>query len=155
MSTAAFQFTARQSSLVPQALLRNPLAKHQLLIRTFSLFVLATETTVTQQVSSRDKYLIPARGHKEVRSLTGHIMVTTRYSNQQGSDTNGDKILAGSNHPTTSGTYRRHCCVCGVCFPHTNRSGLNHTQNCTRLPIPYVVCWTGKHIKSEKHLQSF
>ena len=31
MSTAAFQFTARQSSLVPQALLRNPLAKHQLL----------------------------------------------------------------------------------------------------------------------------
>ena len=31
MSTAAFQFTARQSSLVPQALPRNPLAKHQLL----------------------------------------------------------------------------------------------------------------------------
>ena len=26
-----------------------------------------------------------ARGHKEVRRSTGHIMVTTRYSNQQGS----------------------------------------------------------------------
>ena len=28
----------------------------------------------------------PARGHKEVRKSTGHIMVTTRYSNQHGSE---------------------------------------------------------------------
>ena len=50
--------------------------------------VLATEeTTVTQQVSHR--HLLsnanPACGHKEVRRSTGHIMVTTRYSDQQGS----------------------------------------------------------------------
>ena len=45
--------------------------------------VLATEeTTATQQVSHR----APACGHKEVRRPTGHIiMVTIRYSDQQGS----------------------------------------------------------------------
>ena len=49
--------------------------------------VLATEeTTVTQQVSYRPiKCQYPACGHKEVRRSTGHIMVTTRYSDQQGS----------------------------------------------------------------------
>ena len=63
--------------------------------------VLATEeTTVTQQVSHRPVVVVvfftltdrastsnanPACGHKEVRRSTGHIMVTTRYSDQQGS----------------------------------------------------------------------
>ena len=48
--------------------------------------VLATEeTTVTQQVSHRPSNANPACGHKEVRRSTGHIMVTTRYSDQQGS----------------------------------------------------------------------
>ena len=48
--------------------------------------VLATEeTTVTQQVSHRPINANPACGHKEVRRSTGHIMVTTRYSDQQGS----------------------------------------------------------------------
>ena len=50
-------------------------------------FVLATgETTVTQQVSHRPiSNVNPACGHKEVPRSTGHIMVTTRYSDQQGS----------------------------------------------------------------------
>ena len=48
--------------------------------------VLATEeTTVTQPVSHRPINANPACGHKEVRRSTGHIMVTTRYSDQQGS----------------------------------------------------------------------
>ena len=48
--------------------------------------VLATEeTTVTQQVSHRPINVNPACGHKEVRRSTGHAMVTTRYSDQQGS----------------------------------------------------------------------
>ena len=42
--------------------------------------VLATEeTTVTQQVSLLSN-ANPACGHKEVRSSTKHIMVTTHYS---------------------------------------------------------------------------
>ena len=45
--------------------------------------VLSTEeTTVTQQVSHR---AIKCQSRKEVRRSTGHIMVTTRYSDQQGS----------------------------------------------------------------------
>ena len=36
----------------------------------------------------------------------------------------------------------RYCCCC--CFLHINRSGLNHTQKYTWLPIRYVVCWTEK-----------
>ena len=42
------------------------------------------------------------------------------------------------------------CCCC--CFLHINRSGLNHTQSYTWLPIRYVVCWTEK--RSEEHLPS-
>ena len=46
--------------------------------------VLATkETTVTQQVSHRLIKCQSACGHKEVRKSTVHIMVTTRYSDQQ------------------------------------------------------------------------
>ena len=41
----------------------------------------------------------PACGHKEVPRLAGHIMVTTRYSDQQGS--NSDKTLCNS---TSNGT---------------------------------------------------
>ena len=37
-------------------------------------------------------------------------------------------------HPSLSNL----CC----CFLHINRSGLNHTQYYTWLPIRYVVCWT-------------
>ena len=48
--------------------------------------VLATEeTTVTQQVSHRPITSSPACGHKEVPRSTGHIVVRTRYSDQQGS----------------------------------------------------------------------
>ena len=44
------------------------------------------ETTVTQRVSHGPSEANPARGHREIRRSTGHIMVTTRYSNQQGSE---------------------------------------------------------------------
>ena len=40
------------------------------------------------------------RGHKEIRRVTGHIMVTTRRATHT-KDPNRDKILARSNHPTT------------------------------------------------------
>ena len=48
---------------------------------------LATEeTTVTQKVIHKPlSNANPACGHKEVRRSTGHIMVTNRYSDQQGS----------------------------------------------------------------------
>ena len=41
------------------------------------------EPTMTLQVSDLAN-ANPARGHKEARRSTGHIMVTPRYSNQQG-----------------------------------------------------------------------
>ena len=57
-----------------------------MLIYTFGVLSLAIEeTTVTQQASHRPIKANPACGHKEVRRSTGHIMVTTRYSNQLGS----------------------------------------------------------------------
>ena len=66
--------------------------------------VLATEeTTVTQQVSHIDlSNANPACGHKDVGRSTGHIMVTTRYSDQQTNrDPNHGKKLCGS---TSNGT---------------------------------------------------
>ena len=47
----------------------------------------------------------PARGHKDTRRSTGHIMVTVRCSNQQ--ESNRDNILARSNHPNILETYPR------------------------------------------------
>ena len=48
--------------------------------------VLATEeTTVTQQSAIDLSDANPARGHEEVPRSTGHIVVTARYSDQQGS----------------------------------------------------------------------
>ena len=46
----------------------------------------------------------PARCHKEWQRPTGYIMVTTRYSDPQGS--NRHKFLAGSDHPRASETCR-------------------------------------------------
>ena len=52
------------------------------------------------------------------------------------------------------------CC----CFLHINRSGLNHTQYYTWLPIRYVVCWTKRDQRNiyqapmrakEKHKQTW
>ena len=54
--------------------------------------VLASEeTTVTQQVSHRPINVNLACGQKEVRRLTGHIMVTTCYDTQTNRDPNRDK----------------------------------------------------------------
>ena len=55
------------------------------------------------------------------------------------------------------------CCFCCCCFLHINRSGLNHTQYYTRLPIRYVVYWTERDQRNiyqapmranEKHKQT-
>ena len=70
-----------------------------LLIHTFSVLSLQLKKL---GLSNAD----PARGHKEVRRSTGHIMGTARYSNQH-RDPNSDKILARSNQPRTSKNYRR------------------------------------------------
>ena len=56
--------------------------------------VLATgETTVTQQVNYRLINASSACGHKEVPRSTGHIVVTTRYSDQQGSKSRQNATL--------------------------------------------------------------
>ena len=48
------------------------------------IVLVTEETTVTHNKSAIDLSNVnPARGHKEVRKSTGHIMVTTRYSDQQ------------------------------------------------------------------------
>ena len=58
------------------------------MVHTFSVLSLQLKKTpVTQQVSPRPMISNAnvACAHKEVRRSTGHIMVTTRYSDQQGS----------------------------------------------------------------------
>ena len=57
-----------------------------LLIHTFSVLSLQLKKLRRRNKSAIDlSNANPACGHKEVRRSTGHIMVTTRYSNQQGS----------------------------------------------------------------------
>ena len=48
----------------------------------------------------------------------------------------------GSSPAARQPGYLHHQCCCCCCFIHINRSGLNHTQYYTWLPIRYVVCWT-------------
>ena len=57
-----------------------------LLIHTFSVLSLQLKKLRRHNKSAIDlSNANPACGHKEVRRSTGHIMVTTRYSDQQGS----------------------------------------------------------------------
>ena len=57
-----------------------------LLIHTFSVLSLQLKKLRWHNKSAIDlSNANPACGHKEVRRSTGHIMVTTRYSDQQGS----------------------------------------------------------------------
>ena len=57
-----------------------------LLIHTFSVLSLQLKKLRRHKKSAIDlSNANPACGHKEVRRSTGHIMVTTRYSDQQGS----------------------------------------------------------------------
>ena len=71
-------------------------------------FGLATEeTTATQQVSHTLSTANPAHGHKEVlKHKMGHIMMTTRYSDQQESKSRQNPCQV-RNQPRTSETYRR------------------------------------------------
>ena len=72
----------------------------------FQRMVLATkETMVTEQVSLGMSKANPARGHKGVRRSTGHIMMTTRYSNQKLSKSRQIFLLARPNLPRTSETF--------------------------------------------------
>ena len=71
-----------------------------LLIHTFSVLSLQLKKLRWHNKSAIDlSNANPACGHKEVRRSTGHIMVTTRYSDQR--DPNRDKKLCGS---TSNGT---------------------------------------------------
>ena len=73
----------------------------EVLIHTFSVLSLQLKKLRLHNKSAIDlSNAIPACGHKEVPRSTGHIMVTTRYSGQQGS--NRDKKLFGST--TSNGT---------------------------------------------------
>ena len=57
-----------------------------LLIHTFSVLSLQLKKLRRRNTSAIDlSNANPASGHKEVRRSTGHIMVTTRYSDHQGS----------------------------------------------------------------------
>ena len=70
-------------------------------------FILATEKLRLHKERVKDlSDTNPARSHKEVRSLTGRIMV--KSAAQTNMDPNRDKILAPSNHPKTSELYRCH-----------------------------------------------
>ena len=56
------------------------------MIYTFSVLPLHLKKLQRRNESAIDLSNVnPARGHKEVRRSTGHIMVTIRYSSQQGS----------------------------------------------------------------------
>ena len=64
----------------------NILKRGRLLIHTFSVLSLQLKKLRWHNKSAIDlSNANPACGHKEVRRSTGHIMVTTRYSDQQGS----------------------------------------------------------------------
>ena len=79
------------------------------------LTLIATEeATVTQQLSDRCIKWQSSSWTQEVRRSTGHIMVTTRYSDQQGSKSRQNPCLARSNQPRTSETCRRQDDVFGV-----------------------------------------
>ena len=70
-------------------------------------FVLATgENTNNNTVIQQVKSAIDLSNDNPARRSTGHIMVTTRYSDQQGSKSL-KKILARSNQPRTMESYRR------------------------------------------------
>ena len=57
-----------------------------LLIHTFSVLSLQLKKLRRHNKSAKDlSNANPACGHKQVRRSTGHIMMTTRYSDQQGS----------------------------------------------------------------------
>ena len=57
-----------------------------MLIHTFSVLSLQLKKSWRHNKSAIDlSNASPACGHKEVQRSTGHIMVTTRYSDQQGS----------------------------------------------------------------------
>ena len=86
----------------------------------------------------------PARGHKEVRRSTGHIVVTFRYTSTN-RDPNRDKALVRSNPPSTSETYRRQDDVFGykLQFLLYQVLAVFHNLNCL------ACCPSTKIIKSD------
>ena len=72
--------------------------------------LLATEETATQRVRHIDlSNTNPARGHKEVRRSTGHIMVTTSYSNHQGSKSRHNPCQVGPPETIENLSASRRC----------------------------------------------
>ena len=69
------------------------------------MVIVASEAITVTQVSHRLSNVSPARGRKDVRMLTTHIMVTTRLVKPKGIKL-ATKPLARSNHPRTSEIYR-------------------------------------------------
>ena len=83
------QFRMYETSSAPAGYTRSrqtELLLLLLLIHTFSVLFLRLKKLRRHNKSAIDlSNANPACGHKEVRRSTGHIMVTTRYSDQQGS----------------------------------------------------------------------
>ena len=69
--------------VAPANLLVHPTALLSCTVVVVVVFFTLTDRASTIPSNSMDAN--PVRGHKEVPRSTGHIMVTTRYSDQQGS----------------------------------------------------------------------
>ena len=106
--------------------------------------VLATEeTTVTQQVSHRPIKCQPACVHKEVRRSTGHIMVTTRYSDQQGSESRQKVMrLYKQWHRPTSKRF--------IKPPYSISRATSIDLECCRLPTTRVLSKKTEKLRSNQ-----
>ena len=107
--------------------------------------VLATEeTTVTQQVSLIDlSNTNPACGHREVRRSTGHIMVTTGYSDQQGSKSRQKVMrLYKQWHRPTSKRF--------IKPPYSISRATSIDSECCRLPTTSVLSKKTEKLRSNQ-----
>ena len=85
---ACLDFCREKDSAIPfpSSTVKSNFVLLLLLIHTFSVLSLQLKKLRWHNKSAIDlSNANPACGHKEVRRSTGHIMVTTRYSDQQGS----------------------------------------------------------------------
>ena len=109
-----------------------------LLIHTFSVLSLQLKKLRWHNKSAIDlSNASPACGHKEVRRSTGHIMATTRYSDQQGSKSR--QKVCGS---TSNGTDQYQNGSPNLLTPY--REQPRSTRNVTAYPRPAFSAKNGK-----------
>ena len=68
-----------------------------------------------------------------------HVKQLLLCNSSEFEDLHDQHLFTSTPHPRRGPELQSpYCC----CFLHINRSGLNHTQYYTWLPMRYVVCWT-------------